>query len=444
VSKIEKHPTDQTFRTIIRKEQTNLLVYFICAITYIYTWFVRKAKPICQIITLYLLEPLSNFSLTLWPMTTLVPETSFLELIIQQSPDLICRYSLDKKIVFINETVHRMGGQKPKHYIGKSIHDFGYPTDFVATFEAGFDRCVAQQTPETIQIAVTVGAFAPSHFAITFVPIQHPQEPNHMLGVFTISRDVSKDVAFHALQKNKIDEFQIMSQRLIRKANKLQEFAYIVSHNLRAPMSNMASLLHLYEQAEQGAEKEEIFRYTLKAFYHLSQTIEDLTQVVQVNQHFEVHTETLRFQQLFERIRHNIHANIVETRTQIECDFEACPTVVYNKAYLESIMQNLITNAIKYRHPERDPLVVLQTKSEQGVVYLSCADNGTGIDLERHGQSVFGLHKTFHGNQDARGVGLYITKSQIEALGGRIAVASSVGIGTTFTIQLTPHPDDTH
>lgn len=61
-------------------------------------------------------------------------------------------------------------------------------------------------------------------------------------------------------------------------------------------------------------------------------------------------------------------------------------------------------------------------------------DNGLGIDLERYGSKVFGLRKTFHRNKDSRGVGLFITKAQVEALGGEISIQSEVDKGTKFTL----------
>ncbi|MEQ9412921.1 MAG: ATP-binding protein, partial [Cyclobacteriaceae bacterium] len=102
---------------------------------------------------------------------------------------------------------------------------------------------------------------------------------------------------------------------------------------------------------------------------------------------------------------------------------------------MESIIQNLVGNAIKYRSPERNPEIEVKTFRVNDETYFSVVDNGLGINLERHGGKIFGLHKTFHRHTEAKGVGLFITKTQVEAMGGTITVESTVGKGSTFTIN---------
>jgi signal transduction histidine kinase len=103
-------------------------------------------------------------------------------------------------------------------------------------------------------------------------------------------------------------------------------------------------------------------------------------------------------------------------------------------AYLESIMLNLLTNAIKYSDPNKEAKIVFTTEPNDDFVILNVKDNGLGIDLEKHKDSIFGLYKTFHRNKDARGVGLYLTKNQIENMGGKIEVESTLNFGTTFKV----------
>ena len=104
-------------------------------------------------------------------------------------------------------------------------------------------------------------------------------------------------------------------------------------------------------------------------------------------------------------------------------------------AYLDSVLMNFITNAVKYKDPERDPIVKLSLEQCDNYTVLSITDNGLGIDLERYGEKLFGMYKTFHDNPDARGIGLYITKNQVEAMNGKITVSSNPGKGTTFNIH---------
>ncbi len=167
----------------------------------------------------------------------------------------------------------------------------------------------------------------------------------------------------------------------------------------------------------------------------LNQTVLDLTEAIKINQNINVTLEKLSFEDTLRRVEESIALLILDTHAQIEHDFLAGESLIYHKVYLESIFLNLIPNSSKYRHPDRTPLIIFKTKRSETGIILTCQDNGVGIDLNQHGQKIFGLNKTFHGNQDARGVGFFITKSQIEALNGRISVASEVGRGTIFTIE---------
>jgi signal transduction histidine kinase len=102
---------------------------------------------------------------------------------------------------------------------------------------------------------------------------------------------------------------------------------------------------------------------------------------------------------------------------------------------LESIFQNLLSNAIKYRAPNRKAKIHFETNVRNEAVELRVTDNGQGIDLKKFGDKLFGLHRTFHNHDEARGVGLFLIKTQIESMGGSISAESQVGKGTTFIIQ---------
>ena len=103
--------------------------------------------------------------------------------------------------------------------------------------------------------------------------------------------------------------------------------------------------------------------------------------------------------------------------------------------YADSILMNFITNAVKYKSPDRDPIIELSTTRTNGYTVLSIKDNGLGIDLNKYGDKLFGMYKTFHNNDEARGIGLYITKNQIDAMDGKVTTTSEVGKGTTFNIH---------
>ena len=118
----------------------------------------------------------------------------------------------------------------------------------------------------------------------------------------------------------------------------------------------------------------------------------------------------------------------------MDVDFSNAPLIVFNKSYLESIFLNLVTNALKYRSPARKLIISVTTENQQGNVIMKFSDNGTGIDVELQKEKIFQLYQRFHEHVEGRGLGLFLIRSQMEALGGSITIESKVNEGTTFTL----------
>ena len=117
-------------------------------------------------------------------------------------------------------------------------------------------------------------------------------------------------------------------------------------------------------------------------------------------------------------------------------DFDTAPTVVYPVNYMKSILHNLVSNALKYSSPERKPIIKIASKKKEDKLIISVSDNGLGIDLNKNKDNLFKIRKVFHNNPSSKGFGLFITKSQIVALGGTIWVESTPNVGSTFFVEL--------
>jgi signal transduction histidine kinase len=218
---------------------------------------------------------------------------------------------------------------------------------------------------------------------------------------------------------------------------RLQNFAYIVSHNLRSYAGNLKLMINLHEESKDVNDQKEILSHIKSISNSLDITIKHLTEIVTIDSNKEKEKTLIEFELLFKNIINALKSNIQETQATINYDFTKCRHVYYLPAYLESIFHNLLSNAIKYRSLDRPLLVNCESYIQNDDVYVVFNDNGTGIDLNRFGDKIFGLYQKFHNNQDAQGVGLYITRNQIESLGGSINVESTVGVGTKFLIKLT-------
>jgi light-regulated signal transduction histidine kinase (bacteriophytochrome) len=145
--------------------------------------------------------------------------------------------------------------------------------------------------------------------------------------------------------------------------------------------------------------------------------------------------EKIEFNSVMKKTQEMLSGEIMRSGALIESDFTKLPYIAYNKIYLESIFLNLVGNALKYRNADRAPKIFVSSGVENGKKFLRVSDNGQGINLKRHGHKLFGLNKVFHRHPDARGIGLFLTKMQVEAHGGSISAESEVNVGTTFNIN---------
>ncbi|MEQ9098159.1 MAG: PAS domain S-box protein [Imperialibacter sp.] len=224
--------------------------------------------------------------------------------------------------------------------------------------------------------------------------------------------------------------FDIISEQNKRLLN----FAHIVSHNLRSHSGNLEMMINLIDMSSTPEEKEELIEHLAQISGSLSETITNLNEVVKIQVDINMPTEELSLKEYFVKTMRILSGDIKEKRARINLNIGDGVTITYNKAYLESILLNFLSNAIKYRHPERNPVINIDFIATNHSKFLQIADNGIGIDLTLHGDRLFGMYKTFHGNADAKGIGLFITKNQVESMGGKIEVESEVGVGTTFKI----------
>jgi K+-sensing histidine kinase KdpD len=166
----------------------------------------------------------------------------------------------------------------------------------------------------------------------------------------------------------------------------------------------------------------------------LEQTIRNLNEIITVNDNAIEPKERRCLQEEVVKALRTLNGLILKHQIGVNVSIGENLYVYAIPAYLDSILLNLISNAIKYRSPDRLATVDIFAGQEANYTFLAVQDNGLGLDLNRHGHKLFGLYKKFHGNTDARGFGLYITKTQVEAMGGRIEVASEVGKGSIFKV----------
>ena len=195
-------------------------------------------------------------------------------------------------------------------------------------------------------------------------------------------------------------------------------------------------LLDLMYTEVPEATNNEFVPLILEAVNKLSETIDNLNEVSTISADNNDDLQPSNLLDYTKKALANFSAEIKETKAIINIDIEEDIYVLAIPAYLDSILFNFISNALKYRHQDRTPKINLSAEQTKHYIKIDIEDNGLGIDLNLHKDKVFGLYKTFHNHKDAKGLGLYITKNQIEAMQGKVKVKSIINKGSVFSIYL--------
>ena len=262
---------------------------------------------------------------------------------------------------------------------------------------------------------------------ISFLTSKIPltDDANEVIGLVGFSLDMSKLKQKEEELKKLIDVTSLQNKKLI-------DFAHIVSHNLRSHTANFSMLLDFLVHEKDEDEKTKIIKMLTNSSDSLLETLDNLNEVVAINTNVNQEKKRVRLKERVESIEGSLQAFLVNNNALIINQIPQKVTVNVVPDYLDSILMNFFTNAVKYSLPERRPVIVLTTESKDGYTILEIADNGSGIDLNKYGDKLFGMYKTFHERKDSRGIGLYITKNQIEAMNGKVEAESIVGKGSTF------------
>lgn len=238
-----------------------------------------------------------------------------------------------------------------------------------------------------------------------------------------------------SLQKEKELELLKTMKLYSDQNSRLLNFSHIVSHNLNTQAGNIKSILDFIDADVDKQTINEMLLHLRTVSNDLNETISNLTQIVKTQSNINIAVAPLKLYEYIEKTISTIKRYDKQTNVSIINNVPKYLKINFNPAYLESVLLNFTTNAIKYAHPDRDPVIVFDFGIEpEGYKSLKITDNGLGIDLAVYGDLLFGMYKTFHKHEEARGIGLYITRNQIEAMKGSVSVESEVGAGTSFKI----------
>jgi len=250
------------------------------------------------------------------------------------------------------------------------------------------------------------------------------------IGIGISAIDITERVRAEA-EKEKI------SRDLLHRNKDLEQFSYMVSHNLRAPVANIIGFSKMLSENKYDEENRTVFIEQIKTSADLlDEVIRDLNKILQMKSEFKFTKEEVYFSSLVETIKTSLQNIIEKEKTAIITDFKEAKSITADRAYLYSIFLNLITNSIKYHQSGKPARIEISTQNEGDNLYIRFKDNGIGINLKKYGKKVFGVYERFHPEIEGKGLGLFMVKTQVQILGGEIHLESEVNKGSQFIIKL--------
>lgn len=344
------------------------------------------------------------------------------DLFFEMSPDLLCIAGYDGYFKKINPAVSQALGYSMEELYSRPINDFVYDDDKEITSKVreeltrskplfNFENRYVTKTGEILWLSWTS------------LPLDSDQL------IFAVAKNITHK------KRHDTDRNRLLAS-LTKINEELKQLNYTTSHDLRSPVNNLLSLFDLIDTSRiKDQPTLEIMEILQVASEKLKQTLNNYIDLLKEKENGEAVAEEVDLQESLDHVLLSISSLIHTSKVTIHADFSEANKIKFNKAFLQSVFLNLITNSIKYARPDCLPVVTLTSQKEKGRRRLVIADNGLGFDLVKVKDEIFGLHQKFHNHTDSKGIGLYLVHSHVVSMGGKIEVHSKVNEGTTFTIS---------
>jgi PAS domain S-box-containing protein len=338
------------------------------------------------------------------------------------TPDLFCVAGYDGYFKKINPAVSEVLGYSMEELYSRPINDFVYDEDKSITAKVR-DELTKSKTLFNFENRYLTKNGEIVWLSWTSLPVDSDQL------IFAIAKNITHKKRLEA-------ERNTMLSNLAKINEDLKKLTYTTSHDLRSPVNNLLAVFSLIDTSKISDQETLEFMGILQlAGEHLKQTLNNYVDLLKEKHSVRAETEEVDLQQSLHYVLQCVSSLIQTSKTTIHVDFSALDKVRFNKAYLQSVFLNLITNSIKYTRPDLFPVISIRSEKVNGVSQLIIADNGLGFDLEKVKDQIFELHQKFHYHSDSKGIGLYLVHNHVTSLGGKISVESKINEGAKFTIS---------
>ncbi|MBU2905875.1 PAS domain S-box protein [Arenibacter algicola] len=347
-------------------------------------------------------------------------------------------HNMDMRIIEANDSAIKEFGYPKSELLRKKLIDLHYKVDQESSTRIGENK--EQKKNLTVEKkfrrkdgSVFVADVTPCMYIIEDIPVIHV----HIQNITERKQGEDKMKKLNNALEAEISKAELNAEQIETKNRELEEFAFVAAHDLKAPVTNLNVLIEMINTHSIYGDKD------IELFYKLKNNIEQvykkvfaLNDVINFKTTLNEKKEHLEFKKIFKEVKQSIPDRLKSTNANIDVDFSECSEIEYPPLHLKSILQNLLSNSMKFKSPDRLLKIEVKTRKRNESVYLLIKDNGLGFDAEKHGEKVFGLFKRLHTHEEGVGVGLCIVKSIVETHGGKIEVKSRPNEGALFTIHL--------
>ncbi|WP_426061241.1 PAS domain-containing protein [Hymenobacter sp. B1770] len=237
-----------------------------------------------------------------------------------------------------------------------------------------------------------------------------------------------------------ITDLKQANEQLQRTNVDLDNFIYTASHDLKQPIANIEGLLqgvqHALPPAGRVGEVPRMLDLMQGAVERFGRTIAHLTDISRLQHEYNQPATAVLLARVVQEVQLDLAPLITQTQARVAVTVPADATLHFSEKNLRSVVYNLLSNALMYRHPDRAPAVSVAYEAQPAHHVLAVRDNGLGLDLARDQDMLFGMFKRLHPHVEGSGIGLYMVKKVVENAGGRIEVESTLGQGSVFRVYV--------
>lgn len=339
----------------------------------------------------------------------------------ESSPDFLCIAGFDGYFKMVNPALCKLLGYTKEELLSKPVNEFIYPDD----------RKLTSKHRDNIWEGKPLLNYENRYVSkqgkvIWFSWNSMPKKDEKL--VYAIAKNITY------IKKHEEERNQLLTE-LSKTNNKLKQLSYTNSHDLRAPISNLLAIFQLMDISHvQDPETRELIELLETSAQNLKKTLDKYVDDLKNEDTHIINLVEIDLMEVINSLKLSLDSLIYDSNATFHINLDDFKSVRFNTAYLESIFLNLITNSIKYAHPNRAPVITIKAEKQDGWKKVIFSDNGSGFDSEKQKNKVFGLNQTFHNHSDSKGIGLYLVHNHMTGLGGKITVESKVNEGTVFTL----------